>query len=418
MDSLMIKIVSGIDPKEGGHNPRIWSSHNNTEDFMSSGVLSPNAKSVTEDAEFYTIHFFGNYDVFSKHKIVRDKQGNDRMGVISFSLALLNSKHNVNILGTLESLQSNYENDKFEPKSNLDACQKTKKNKKREEPEKEFVYLYYEDEALLKAFFKQNPDYRKFKRIFFIDGEKYKDKDNNPLNSLQHCRKTDFEELEKPYTREEENKKTILVPIFKNRCVILLFGILFGAAGLWAYQNFIAEKVDNNLEINRLKTDIERHIADIDSLKTAILNLNDTINKMQFDKKDEGKSVKSDKKQEEKKQEKNKDKDQNTQDYAIETFLKKDCNDMNLNQIDGKLKQLNPNSQSSKLNSFGNFLEVLKKQTDLTEFETANKTYFNDEYEYVKLFKYLKENEISLRSINGINNMTLDKIKEEYSKQK
>jgi hypothetical protein len=431
----MIEIISGIDPINGGYKRKIWSSHKGTENFMSE--IIGNGQPETVGSVVYSIHFFDKYFVFSKNKIVRDPRGADRIGTFSFSIAAEDNQIQ-DILSELDELAKKYENNSLnlnlsdEYKTLLilsqpDTSKKTKEVKKTPEPEKETVYLYYEDEEKLKQYFKQNSYYRKFQRIFFI-GQNYKDADNDPLKSIQYDRETIFEELAKYYNPEQQKKEhkknATFTQIRQNSIFMWIFGILLGIGGTVGYYETKQEdtvahsKYDaRQREVDNLTTTtIAEQGQEIFKLNAQINTLNDSIKNI-YEKNTvtraesrngigTGTGGNSE------------NGHATSLSIEIETFLKTGCKDMTLNEINDEIKKLDKNWKKNKsLFSFACFIGVLQKnpptQKDLHEFEQNHKKNFSDNYEYVKLFNFLKT-QTNLTLLNGINSTKLSQIETSY----
>lgn len=283
----MIRIVSGIDPKKGGYNPRIWSDHKNTENIMREIIA--NGKSITEGSTIYSIHFYDQYFVFSINKIVRDPKGNDRTGTISFSIAL-SQDENIDICNELEVLQKKYEDNVLDFSQNyndkLDVDIKTDtssaKKDKKDKPENETVYVRWKDTEELKKYFCYDKNYRKYTMIFFIEEKYFIDEEyieKNPKQSILPCKPTTFEELKKIISSPVPNPQKITYKeIIKYGTVVLLVvGIFWG--GFWCYnkiekQNQVIAKLQEEkvcLETDTLKLNVK--------IKTLTNNLYETKTK-------------------------------------------------------------------------------------------------------------------------------------------
>lgn len=444
----MIKIVSGIDPEQGGYSPKIWSSHKNTENFMSEEAVSNGAKSVTEDADFFSIHFFAQYIVFSKHKIVLDAHGADRIGTISFSVAFSRWEQvrSEKILTELVKLQEQFKKgdldfdlkDKDKPDAELPFPKSSKNKRENLLEKKDNVYLYFNSDQFNK-YFRIKLDYQKYKKIFFINEERYKGTDDDPAQSIQSNKEISFEELEKPFTDDSnqekpKTKEKLLKRIISTPIVIALSSLLIGITVTLGFQKNI---IDNNniltfikqaascsisdnykdssddlrITIAKLESTIKQEKQEKARLEDSIIILNRTINQLS-------------------KPTNTRPNNNNISDNRGSTsklpqemihFLKEECKTMTLNSISEKIKSFPNWNRYKNMIGFANFIELMKinppTKQHVEKFMKDNKSNFNNEDEYVKFVNYLttlEDNFFTNKKMEIIENQTLKDIELNY----
>lgn len=413
----MIQIVSGIDPEKGGYNPRIWSSHKGTENFMKEIIV--NGKAESENSEFYSIRFAYQYFVFSKDKIVRDTHGKERIGNFSFSIAVLKNEEG-DYFKKIEELANNYDNKKLDfsiqdkvdivPKDSIKTGDDT-------------VYLYYEDINELEDYFYCNDNYTKYKRIFFISN-KYLNSEDSLLKSIGCERRTTFEELKESIqpnppkgigsrseneNPDDEKKGTLntFKQIYKNKIAIFLFGILLGVGGLFGFQFIFynkklpqSEQTSSEL-INRFTkltdqiTAIQKDLVEFNE----IMKNSPNIQTKGLDRSDDGGEI-------------------NKQNEEISDFLQTRCKTMTLDSIKQKIESFPDWEKNKELIRFNNFLKLFDKdqieKNDLQEFLENN----NYNADYLKFVFYLSnKDDRTLNSVQKTDNAgetTLNDIMKKY----
>ena len=437
----MVKIVSGIDPKEGGYNSKIWSSHRNTENFLSEEVVSNSAKSITESAELYSIHFFAQYFIFSKHKIILDLHGADRIGTISFSVALTSGEQvrSDKILIELNKLQELYnnkelsfhQNEKNKPNAEPITQKSGKQKKDNSLVKKENVYLYYNNEQLIKYFCKDS-DYKKYKRIFFIDEEKYKGKDNDPSQSIQSDKEITFKELESsndlvPLKPKKKNiiKSFAEMQLLGYSIILVYLGIFLGIAGFWFNQKWVAAETDKETVA---KSEYDRKAKEVDDLNEMIKQKDITIKALTdsivfFEKKINTILALSNNTNHSVTRNGINDNRVSTASLPqeIADFLRNDCITMTISDIDEKIKSFNNWNKWLNLRGFANFIVLIKKnpptKENITTFIKENEKNFNPDDAYVKFVNYLNTKDADFftnKKIDDIYNKTLKAIGNNY----
>ncbi|HLS31058.1 MAG TPA: hypothetical protein VK021_09395 [Flavobacteriaceae bacterium] len=194
-----------------------------TSEFLS-GVTDPNSDNPSDNSighKGFAISFTKNECVFSKYGIIKDVQGNKRVGYIGFSLGISNeSKIPGNrIKEILDQLAVEFYHVKkhIDEYNNLDYFQEDwsfVKDIKKEyqgfvQPiadkndiekfspgERDAAYIYYSSEEELQKYFDVpcQEKYESYKRVLFIN-KKYEGKRENPLNALRHDENADLTHL-------------------------------------------------------------------------------------------------------------------------------------------------------------------------------------------------------------------------------
>ncbi len=434
----MIQIVSGIDPKTGGYNSKIRSSHKGTENFMYDVIL--NGKAITGGSIFYSIHFVDQYFVFSKNKIVRDPKGTDRFGCLSFSIAGMEIK---DIFKEIYLLENKYNNDNLGYKQENDKENVTGNFKK----DGLSVFVYYENKDQLKKYFLCDNSYKKYKIIFFIEENfKEKKKESNPLKSISYDRKTTFDELQKkeyihtdtPKSTGDITSQTVIqnkeMKSYWNKftqisvIVIFILNILLIIGGWWGYQNLSSKSADiENKQIFKLNqsiTTLNNQIGvlqnKVQSLEVSIINhskqltVPQKVGEKAVKEEDGSKAVKT-------------DINSNTNEQLsddMKNFLQLECKNMTLYEINKKINGYSNWTSFRSLNGFAYFVTLIGKnppaKSEITAFINNYQLNLNaSDFEYVKFVKYLslKEDAFfdkSTKSIRNIKAQTLQVIEKKY----
>lgn len=191
-----------------------------TSEFLS-GVSDPNSDAPSDHSaghQCFAINFTKNECVFSKYGIIKDVQGNRRVGNIGFSLGIQNESKiaGSDVKEVLNRLAKEFYEEHIDAFDNLDTFREDwtfiedikRDYQDKEESisdksnievftqgERDAAFIYYSSEKELQKYFDvpYQEDYKPYKRVFFID-QKYKGKGkaNNPLHALSHSEDADL----------------------------------------------------------------------------------------------------------------------------------------------------------------------------------------------------------------------------------
>jgi|GEM_PF-5966949 len=431
----MVKIISGIDPQTGGYNPKIWSSHKDTENFMSEEAVSNSAKSITEGAVMYSIHFFERYYVFSKHKIVRDQHGDDRIGTLSFSIAVLENESNVKIIDELEKLETDNRENKLDfnqrnndkPSAKFASSTKEKNKKNKIQKEKEIVYLYYNKNEF-EQYFHIDGYYKKYKRIFFIH-DVVREQKYNPLQSIRYDKEISVSDLQKPIKIEEPKNPNIIKSfanndLIGNSLIIGVLGILIGIGIFWGYQEFFSENYQDVVTYSEFN-ELQKKYNDLNNIvnqkDNEIKTLQDSINKLKTLAQPASNKGSDSGESSNQKSSSGSENDISSISQEITQFLTTDCKTMTLNEIETQINSFPKKEKTKSLMNFASFITIIKKnppqKQDISNFIKNNKPKFDNNDEYVKFVYFLEtleDNDYDNKKMSGLTGKTLRDIEKHY----
>ncbi len=230
----MIKIIYGAENNSSVCR-RIYPIQDNIglSYLIDQSIIKSDYNEELVEGSFYSIHCVDNYYILSKVSLVYAK--GSRLSYRAYMIALKEHEHSLNVLERIEQLEQQYKTGKSIQNDVLPKRIKVANST----VEKENVTVYYKRKEELERYFKIDRKYKRYNAIYFIDEER-----NDIINALSNSGNViSFDELisndygtENDGSQEENDDQHTFRQIYKNRIVILLFGILLGGLSMWGHQ--------------------------------------------------------------------------------------------------------------------------------------------------------------------------------------
>ena len=178
----MIKIIYGVNERISSDCELIFPDRDTIGliHLVQHSVIKNDVDEATVGMHFYSVHCPGDFFVFSKVNIVRDK--NKRVSHCAFMLAFESKEkdYSGDILSDIQRMEQQYNDNQLTQSHSIPTGIKIGKDTGR----KQTVAVYYDDEDELKEYFKINLNYKPYEAVFFIN-KHYENRPENPLHALR-----------------------------------------------------------------------------------------------------------------------------------------------------------------------------------------------------------------------------------------
>lgn len=419
----MIKIIYGV-KKNSSVCELIFPLQDSVgiSNFINQSIIKNDYDEQLIGKYFFSIHFFNDFYVFSRIKLVYDST--KRLSYLAFIIATKEHETNYNILEELYKLENQYTFGKPIQQNRLPLIIKTEDI----DSKNTTVVVCYSSGKERKKYLKIDKNYKQYSCIYFID-----ENDKGEFDPIKALKNYDLVvEINKlisvPERIQEEDtgksKEQTLKQLVKDEWLellvaFLLGGLLFGSifnqinkpVTITKYEQYEIPETDTIVH----KQDFYKFYKDTVIIKDPPIA--ETI-KVETEK---PKAKEQSSKSEKVSQPGNKQKEQPQEDLV--KFLQSDCKMLTLDQINEKINSFPDWRNTKNLLGFANFLELMKKnppnKQDITNFIDENKSNFNEQDEYVKFVRYMSKKEEAFfdsktKNIRSIFKQTLKEIETKY----
>lgn len=419
----MIKIIYGV-KKNSSACELIFPLQDSVgiSNFINQSIIKNDYDEQLIGKYFFSIHFFNDFYVFSRIKLVYDST--KRLSYLAYIIASKEHETNYNILEELYKLENQYTFGKPIQQNRLPLIIKTEDI----DSKNTTVAVCYSSGKERKKYLKIDKNYKQYSCIYFID-----ENDKGELDPIKALKNYDvvveinklISVPEKVKEDTENGKKQTLKQLVKDEWQELLVAFVFGGLliGSFAFfyhiSNPVTITINEQYEIPETDTIVHKQdFYNLDKDTVIIQNPQDDTKKAESDKPiAKEQSNKTDKVS----QPENKQKEQLPED--MEKFLQVDCKNLTLEQITQKINSFANWKNTKNLLGFANFLELMKKnppnKQEITKFIDENKINFNEQDEYVEFVRYMSKKEeaffdSSTKNIRNISTKTLQEIETIY----
>jgi len=419
----MIKIIYGVNERISSDCGLIFPQQDTIGllNLVQAGIIKNDVDEAMVGMHFFSIHCPGDFFVFSKVNIVKDRI--KRVSHCAFMLAAESKEKGYydDILSDIKMLEQQYADNKLIQSHTVPNTVKIGKDI----GYKQTVAVYYHNEDELREYFEINENYKQYAAVYFID-IRYQNRRENPLHVLKKYDKiSEISELKKSHKVQNTQKKPRKIIKITNKhivtipmgialiCLCLIIGIAGGIAGTLCYQKYISnnnQTVALRNKLNEKQIEIDYIIRENAALRDSISKISNPANDLQLKT-----AINPDNKDS-----KDKDKDKTPVDQVVSNFLKTDCKKMTLIDIQEKIKSFKA-LKVKNLYGFANFITLIAKnpptKQQITDFVRENQINFNDNDEYVKFVKYLNTLDadfLKTKNMFNIYGKTLEEIEKHY----